>query len=132
MVDIYAGVDDTRNIVRLGADAVAGKLPQPSARPVAWRHRAWAVLRKPEAMRSEITVDAVAKLFFYEEPGIEHRLAADRVLDPEQKFLGINKGDALVLVVDREQRRVVRRGDPEEEIDLRRDRNRPQEMIRAP
>jgi hypothetical protein len=89
--------------VRLGADAVASKLPQPSARPVAWRHRAWSVLREPEAMRSEITVDAVAKLFFYEEPGIEHCFAAARVLDPEQKFLGINKGDALVLMVECEQ-----------------------------
>src|SRR6516162_11108054 len=83
-------------------------------------------------MRSEITVDAVAKLFFYEESRIEHCLAADRVLDPEQKFLGINKGDALVLVVEREQCHVVRRGDLEEKIDLRRNRNRPQEMIRAP
>ena len=81
--------------MRLRADAVTGKLPQPSARPVAWRHRAWTVLREPEAMRREITVDAVAKLFLYEGPGIEHCLAADRVLDPEQKFLGINKWNAL-------------------------------------
>ena len=130
VIDVYAGIDDSRNTVRLGADAVAGK--QPSAWPVAWRHRAWAVLREPKAMRSEITVDAVAKLFFYEKPGIEHCFAADRVLDPEQKFLGINKEDALVLVVEREQRRVVRRGNLEEEIDLRRDRNWSQEMIRAP
>ena len=86
VIDVYAGVDDTRNTVRLGADAVAGKLPQPSARPVAWRHRARTVLCEPKTMRSQITVDAVAKLFFYEEPGIEHCLAADRVLDPEQKF----------------------------------------------
>ena len=68
MIDVYAGVDDTRNTVRLGADAVTGKLPQPSARPVAWRHRSWAVLREPEAMRSEITVDAVAKLSFMRNP----------------------------------------------------------------
>ena len=54
---------------------------------------------KPEAMRSEITVNAIAKLLFYEGPRIEYCLAADRVLDPEQKFLGINKGDALVLMV---------------------------------
>ena len=91
MIDVYAGVDDTWNTVRFRANAVAGKLPQPGARPVAWRHRAWAVLRQPEAMPSEITVDAIAKLFFYEEPGLEHCLAADRVLDPEQKFLGVNK-----------------------------------------
>jgi hypothetical protein len=68
VVDVDAGVDDARNTVRLGADAVAGKLPQPSARPVAWRHRARAILCKPEAMRSEITVDTVVKLFFYEYP----------------------------------------------------------------
>ena len=35
-------------------------------------------------------------------------------------------------MVEREQRRVVRRGDLEEEINLCRDRHRPQEMIRAP
>src|SRR5215469_16796210 len=81
------------------------------------KYGAWAVLREPEAMRSEITIDAVTKLFFYEEPGIKHRFAADRVLDPEQKFLGINKGDALVLVVEREQYHVVRRGDLEEGTD---------------
>jgi hypothetical protein len=40
-------------------------------------------------MLGEITVDAVVKLFFYEGPGIEHCLATDRVLDPEQKFLRI-------------------------------------------
>jgi len=54
------------------------------------------------------------------------------VLDPEQKFLGINERHALVLVVERKQCHVVRRGDLEEKIDLRRDRNRPQEMIGAP
>ena len=53
-------------------------------------------------MRGEIAVDAVAKLLLYEEPGIEHGLAADRVLHPEQKFLGINKRDAFILVVERE------------------------------
>jgi hypothetical protein len=50
VVDVYAGVDDSRNTVRLGAEAVVRKLPQ------------------PEAMLSEITVDAVVKLFFYEGP----------------------------------------------------------------
>src|SRR5262249_28059841 len=35
VVDVDAGVDDARNTVWFGADAVAGKLPQPSARPVA-------------------------------------------------------------------------------------------------
>ena len=53
-------------------------------------------------MRGEIAVDAVAKLLLYEEPGIEHGLAADRVLHPEQKFLGINERDAVILMVERE------------------------------
>src|SRR5262249_11605633 len=83
VIDVYTGVDDTRNTVRPGADAVAGKLPQPGVRPVARRHRARAVLRQPKAMRSEITVDAIAKLLFYEETGIEHCFAADRMLDPK-------------------------------------------------
>src|SRR5215469_16197288 len=113
-VDVDSRPDDAGDAVWFWPDAVAGKLPQPSARPVAWRHRAWTVLREPEAMRSEITVDAVAKLLFYEEPGIEHCFAANRVLDPEQKFLGINERHALVLVVERKQCHVVRRGDLEE------------------
>jgi hypothetical protein len=49
--------------VRLWSDPVAGKLPQPSARPVARCHRPRAVLRQPKAMRGEIAVDATAKLF---------------------------------------------------------------------
>jgi hypothetical protein len=53
-------------------------------------------------VRGEIVVDAAAKLLFYEEPGIEHGLAADRVVHPEQKFLGINERDAFILVVERE------------------------------
>jgi hypothetical protein len=39
--------------MRLGADAVAGKLPQPRARPVARRHRPRAVLGEPKTMGSE-------------------------------------------------------------------------------
>src|SRR6516165_3491147 len=66
------------------------------------------------------------------DPEIEHCFSADRMLDPEQKFIGINKGHALVPVVECKQCHVVRRGDLEEKIDLRRDRNRLQEMIRAP
>jgi hypothetical protein len=66
-------------------------------------------------MSGEITIDAVTKLFFDEKSRIEHRLPANRVLDPKQKFLGINEGDALVLVIEREQRRVVGRGNLEEE-----------------
>src|SRR6516165_1263867 len=71
VVDVDAGIDDARNTVRLGADAVASKLPQPSARPVAWRHRARAVLCEPEAVSGEITIDAVTQLFFDEKPRIE-------------------------------------------------------------
>jgi hypothetical protein len=54
------------------------------------------------------------------------------VLDPEQKFLRTSEGDARILMVEREQGRVVRCSDLEEEIDLRGDRTRPQEMICAP
>jgi hypothetical protein len=65
-------------------------------------HRPGAVLREPKAVRGQIAVDAAAKLLLYEKPGIEHGLAADRVLHPEQKFLGINERDAFTLVVERE------------------------------
>ena len=53
-------------------------------------------------MRGEIVVDATAKLFFYDVPGVEHGPAADGILHPEQKFLGINERDALILVIERE------------------------------
>jgi len=88
--------------VGLRSDAVAGKLPRPSAWPLTRCHRPGAVLGEPKAVRGEIVVDAAAKLLFYEEPGIEHGLAADRVVHPEQKFLGINERDAFILVVERE------------------------------
>jgi hypothetical protein len=51
---------------------------------------------------------------------------------PEQEFLSINECDAFILVVEREQRCVVRRGNLEEEINLRCDRAGPQKMIGAP
>ena len=88
--------------MRLWPDSVACKLPQPRARPVARCHRPRPVLRQPKAMRGEIAVDATAKLVFYDVSGVEHGLAPDRVLHPEQKFLGINERDALILMVERE------------------------------
>jgi hypothetical protein len=53
-------------------------------------------------MRGEIAVDAAAKLLFYDGPGIQYGLAADGVLHTEEKFLGINERDALILVIERE------------------------------
>jgi hypothetical protein len=67
-IDVDSGIDDAGDAVRLRPEPVAGELPQPGARPVAWCHRPGAVLREPKAMRGEMAVDGLPSCSFMTDP----------------------------------------------------------------